>query len=715
MKKKAIEKIPYLTLKKLSRKRGVKYIGVTAFKIIAHERHMFLEVYRNSRNTKNVPIVRIVLTKKELGNYFPEKDEWTRQKIETDNYYNQGLLWSDKEDGSISWEQAVKRNTLMSENDLDRIKKVCDEKIWNEKMWWKYIYKHEDNIICDTRMKAAHRKYERRQQALKDRIANTPQLPEKKILERADLLYFHKMHYLYYKKHGCWAKIACTNCGGVTDARWKDGITYESQFERKVKEPREGQYGTCPLCGARGLYKCQGKVKNGYSNTVNLFLGQKYRETGMVIRYIEVGKKWNVELICGEKGPEMLSAGEKLSCVEIARAYFLPDEKTQIDYHKHSQYSNEDFWDDCNLYGLNNIKIDSAPIMKETYDEIKGTIFQYSALQMYEKHIKEVNVIDYFVRYQSTPQIEMLVKLGLIDVVTKLIKCEYGIVSNQYANRPDAFLGIRKCRVKQLIEKKGSIKYLEVMQMEHRMGAEWTDEQIEHLTEIELGRGQIEMAIEYMSLQQLLNRISKYAGCESGTDCSGAVDRLKQTATLYTDYLHMRLTLGYDLHNTVYQQPRNLGAAHEKMVMENNKKEAYKRLAEVKNRYPDIRKNYRRLRSRFFYEDGQLLIRPARSAEEIVMEGRILHHCVGGDNYLKKHNDGESYILMLRQQDNPDIPYITIEIRPDNYRIIQWYGAHDKKPDEANIQKWLDCYIERLKNQVAAGNSISDKIAAVAV
>lgn len=49
MKKKAIEKIPYFGLKKTSRKKDVKYIGVTAVKIVGHEKHLFLEVYRNKK------------------------------------------------------------------------------------------------------------------------------------------------------------------------------------------------------------------------------------------------------------------------------------------------------------------------------------------------------------------------------------------------------------------------------------------------------------------------------------------------------------------------------------------------------------------------------------------------------------------------------------------------------------------------------------------
>ena len=716
MKKKAIEKIPYLKLPKVSRKREVKYIGVTAIKIISHERHLFLEVYRNSPKTKEIPLVRIVLAKKDFGNYFPETGEWTRQKIETDHYYNQGLLWSEPEDRSITWEQATKRNILMEQNDLDRIKKVCNTKIWNEAKWWEYIYQHEDRLMIEARRAAEHRKYERRQQALKDRIANTPELPEKKVLERADMLYFSRQHFLYYKKTGCWAKIACSKCGGVTDGRWKSGVSYESQFQRWVEEPQEGKYGTCPLCGERGMYKCQGKIKNGYSKSIHLFLGQKYKETGMVMRYIKVEKIWNLGLICGEKGPEMYNASEELSGVEIARAYFLPGEKTQIDYNKHNPYTGGDFWDDCNLCGLNSIGISSGAIMRETYDEMVGTMFQYSALQEYDKQAREVNPIDYFDRYKETPQIEMLVKMGLTGIVDKLVKYQYGIVAASNANRPDKFLGIRKERVKQLIKSKGDVKLLEVMQMEQRMGAEWTDEQVMHLEETGLARGQIEVITKYMSLQQLLNRISKYAGTEYETGCSRAMDRIKHTATLYADYLNMRVALGYDLNNTVYQQPRNLNNAHEKMVMESNKKEADKRLEEVKRRFPNIRKHYRKLRNRFFYEDQQFLLRPARSAEEIVMEGRILHHCVGGDTYLEKHDKGESYILLLRQQADPETTYITIEIGANNNRIIQWYGAHDRKPDKKNVQKWLDSYIDRLEcGDLTAEENKTDKHDAVAV
>ena len=705
MKKKQIEKIPYLGLKKLREENDVKYIGVTAIKIIGNEKHLFLEMYRNQAGMEREPLVRIVLTKKDFGTYWPKKEKWTRQKIEPDSCYGR-VIWAEQ---YCTWEQEKKENILQSVADLEKIKKFCTATVYNEERWWEYIRKHENDIVLTERRSREHRAYMRQQEALADRMAHTKELPEKEILDRADRLYFHDQHYLYYKKHGCWAHIACSKCGGVTDARWKNGISYESQFQRWVEEPREGNYGTCPMCGARGEYKCQGKAKSPHSKVMHVFLGQKYKKTGMVIRYVEVEKKWMLGFVCGEKGPEMYNACEELSGVEIARAYFEPGKKVQRDYHKHSQLTGEDFWDDCNLYGMENILITPGLIMAETYEEMKGTMFQYSALQEYAKNVREINPIDYLERYSQMPQIEVLVKIGLTDVVEKLVKCYCGIIADEDARRPDQFLGIRKEKVKQLIRKKGDIQILEVMQMEKRQGQNWTDEQVERLAETNLSGTQVEMATRYMTLQKLLNRIEKYAGCEYGTGCSSASAKIEHIATIYTDYLNMRINLGYDLNNTVYQQPQNLDEAHDKMVMETNKEKMDKHLKEVAERYPEIRHVYRGLRNKYFYEDDNYIIRPARSAEEIVMEGRFLHHCVGGATYLKKHNTGQSYILMLRFKQEPDIPYITVEIDAQNPRILQWYGDKDKKPDAKNMQAWLDTWLERLKAGVLA-----EKIAVVA-
>lgn len=202
MKRKAIEKIPYLTLPKVVRKRTAKYVGVTALQEIAGEQHLLLEVYRNRGDAKEIPLVRIVLTKKDFGNYFPEADEWTKQKIEVDHYYDRRLIWNEPEDRKDFYKTAVAKNTLLDEADLGRIRKFCTEPIWPKDRWWEYIYTHENNIVLTKRREAENRKYERRQRALKDRAEHTGPLPEQLILDRAERLYFRERHYLYYKKRG---------------------------------------------------------------------------------------------------------------------------------------------------------------------------------------------------------------------------------------------------------------------------------------------------------------------------------------------------------------------------------------------------------------------------------------------------------------------------------------------------------------------------------
>lgn len=696
MRKKEIEKIPYLGLKKINRKKDVKYIGVTAVKIVGNKKHLFLEVYKNKKESKMVPVVRIILTKKEFWNYFPETEQWTRQKVEKDGGYG-NYIWGEK---AVTWEQMEKENVLQSTEDLERIKKFCKIKIpvYYEARWWQYIYKHEDDLATAARIDREHRKFVRRQEALKDRMAHTAKLPKKRILEYADRIYFQKEHHLYYKKYGSWTKIACSKCGGVTDARWRDGISYESQFQKHTEEPREGKSGKCPMCGAVGTYKCQGKIKGEYSKKIHLFLGQRYKEDGAVLRYVEIEKAWTLGFIEGNDGPEMYNAAEELSGVEVARAYFESGKKVQIDYHKHDLYRNEDFWDDCNLYGLANIDIKAATIMPETYEELKNTIFRYSGLKEYDEQAQEVNPIRYLQNYQKTPQIEILAKLGLSEIVKGINEGRTGIIVDASAKRLDALLGIRRERTKKLIEEKGDARLLRVLQIEKSLDQHWTEEQVNHLRETGLDIAHIAFVLNYMTIQKLLNRIEKYAGCAYETNCGRAVANIRNTAIIYIDYLMMRERRGYDLHNTVYQQPRDLSAAHRQMVTETNREEVKKRLEETEERYENIKKRYRSLRKEYCYEDATYLIRPARSAEEIVMEGRILHHCVGGDNYLSKHNEGKSYILMMRYQKEPETPYITIEINPEQKRIAQWYGERDTKPDKEKIQSWLDNYLEKLKS-----------------
>lgn len=195
MKKKAIERIPYLGLKKASRKKDVKYIGVTAVRIVGHEKHLFLEMYRNAKN-QTEPVVRIVLNKRDFGTYLPESGEWTRQKIKADSRDGK-LIWLTHEDYRSDWQHLEKKNILQSGEDLKRLKEFCKTTTWNEDRWWDYVMKFQDDITFTARRRIEERRYKRRQEALNDRIRHTKVLPKQRILKMANDVYFHNQHYLY--------------------------------------------------------------------------------------------------------------------------------------------------------------------------------------------------------------------------------------------------------------------------------------------------------------------------------------------------------------------------------------------------------------------------------------------------------------------------------------------------------------------------------------
>lgn len=201
--------------------------------------------------------------------------------------------------------------------------------------------------------------------------------------------------------------------------------------------------------------------------------------------------------------------------------------------------------------------------------------------------------------------------------------------------------------------------------------------------------------LTYMSMQQLINRVEKYE--KQLYKKPKENHEFEQTLKEYDDYLRMREELGYDMTNEVFLYPRDLHTKHQEMVMESNARKDEMTIKKKNKEFPNIAKCYEILCRRYQAAAGGYIIRPAKSAGEIIMEGRTLHHCVGGDRYLRSHDKGESTILFLRKVKKPDIPYITIEIRGTH--IIQWYGAHDRKPNQEFFDKYLKDYIEQLEQR----------------
>ena len=66
------------------------------------------------------------------------------------------------------------------------------------------------------------------------------------------------------------------------------------------------------------------------------------------------------------------------------------------------------------------------------------------------------------------------------------------------------------------------------------------------------------------------------------------------------------------------------------------------------------------------------------NAEELKYEGKIMGHCVGGNNYKQKIKNGLSLILSIRDIKNE--PHVTIEIDVPSRMVVQQQGRSNQEP-----------------------------------
>lgn len=223
MKRKAIEKIPYLIGKKCQ-KRGKKYVAAVAVKNVEHEMHLLLEIYENKKNKLQIPKYRFVYTKKDWSYYEPQSGTWSAGRII--NEYRP--RW-------IEYREDQEKETFITEEDSEKIKKFSGTKIWRESYWWEYLEKLEDKI----KHEQWKRKMAKRKERLNERCRNVPELPEGFEKWYQEEL-FKKMNFIYYKRKGRFATFHCSHCGGSYTYATHRLDTFEGQFEHLVDVPRVG-------------------------------------------------------------------------------------------------------------------------------------------------------------------------------------------------------------------------------------------------------------------------------------------------------------------------------------------------------------------------------------------------------------------------------------------------------------------------------------------
>jgi len=97
---------------------------------------------------------------------------------------------------------------------------------------------------------------------------------------------------------------------------------------------------------------------------------------------------------------------------------------------------------------------------------------------------------------------------------------------------------------------------------------------------------------------------------------------------------------------------------------------------------------------KFTFKNDEYEIIPPEKPEEIVTEGRVLSHCVGG--YVDRVARGETIILFLRKKNDPTKPFYTLNIDPEGKRLIQAHGYGNRWPaTDPEILPFLDEWVKK--------------------
>ena len=479
---------------------------------------------------------------------------------------------------------------------------------------------------------------------------------------------------VYYKRHGIYADYHCCQCGEDYTLRTEpyEGI----EPIRTYPKPERLKAFECPKCGDSALLYPMGHAKRTYQNFTT-FLYQVAADGTLITRMYDVFVT---------RTPE---GARNIQTTECERVFMHPGY-----YRAYYSYNAGKSWGKDRQVSLGEIY---DPI-EVNYDCINDSQMKYLPQDMYKTIYSQPERIErkILARYETAesfarcPQLETLFKNDFRNICEIIIRLRGSTKSiNKHAKELHEILRITKTQLRFIKENTNTstvtLRELEIFHIADRYGIKECDyDKLLALYEAS-SMETLCYLLRFQSLIKLWNVVHKYLEDRH-------FNNLREVLSEYKDYLHEREANGDDLINIIYLRPRNLYETYSRIRREAEQKRSEKYIDDMQAKYSDIEKQSEKIPKKYTFIHKDLVIRPAVDAKEIVMEGRILHHCVGSDSqrYLKNFNAGKGWILVIRHIDDLDEPYITVELE-DN-KIIQWYGEHDTKPDKEIIEEFLKEY-----------------------
>lgn len=315
---------------------------------------------------------------------------------------------------------------------------------------------------------------------------------------------------------------------------------------------------------------------------------------------------------------------------------------------------------------------------------LEGTSLENSKLDKYLKSSKISYPITYLRVYQKHKNVENLVMQGAGRLVSNAIYKRRNLYyRNEYASdingidwkekSPFKMLGLNKTEFKIAVKDK------------------WLFEDIEFYKEAK-DKGITPELIKECKKESYY-QINKIFKCEYEDNIPRVIRYLKKQRIVcdkndidvqyLIDYWNMKNALNESVKDLKVRYPQKIVDAHDE-VMRRQKYEKDMKLAKCfKERFKTL--------SKFSFDDGNLMIVPAKDDHELYIEGKLLNHCV--HRYSESHATGKTAIFFIRHSSEPEKPYFTLELDEKEIKVRQNRGHCncDRTQEVIEFEKvWLE-------------------------
>ena len=464
---------------------------------------------------------------------------------------------------------------------------------------------------------------------------------------------FAESHYIFTKTESGMKNGICTHC--------------LKEFPLGDIAVKHNQKIYCPECAYEVTAKDNGRGKKCLTNYGYFYLLQPTDNGGIVLRTFYCKRQWSDSDLFSENELPVIEYsehfrifmhGNRQACYKrvafnwgYSYEYWNNMKNIVI---PHSHYGNT-------MAGINFIEKAYRP--ENWKDIIAETDYRYSCLDIFSQMPKFA--CKYLELYSKNPiLLERMIKQGFQSIIIEKLKgiSTQGII-NFHKDTVEQAFKLDKQTLHSL-PKNPTVFDIEksAFLLQHKCSAEaiTTVQLLRHEDMTELRK-----IFNYLKSFTTVNHMFKYFRQQARNRKLNMSYLIKD----YGDYIGQIQFLSLPLNEeTVF--PPDLSKAHTQSTRLAEQKKVEKECKKLEQIDTDFKPIYEKLYQKYAYENDNYIIRPPKGKQELFIEGTVLSHCVY-TNYSDKYINGNVLILLVREKDNPDTPFYTLELNPKNNRVVQ--------------------------------------------